>query len=68
MTAVETGLQSVIEKQNRIIEESVLTTRVTNALLLARAMGLDLAEPREAQKVLRYLRLVERYVRSDSDG
>lgn len=46
--------------------DTTLNLRVNNALLLAQAMGLDLTNPVDAQKVMSYLRTVERYVRSDS--
>lgn len=43
-----------------------LSVRVNSALLLAQAMGLNMTEPVDAQKVLRHLSLVEGYVRRDS--
>lgn len=47
--------------------DNTLSLRVNNALLLAQAMRLDMAEPLAAQRVLRHLSLVEQYVRSDTD-
>lgn len=63
--AVETGLSEEIERQTAAIEEGVLAARVSNALLLAQTMRVDITQPLEAQKVLRHLRSVEQYVRSD---
>jgi hypothetical protein len=47
--------------------DNALSVRVNNALLLAQAMGLDMTDPQQAQKVLRHLSLVEQYVGSDSN-
>jgi hypothetical protein len=47
--------------------ENALSVRVNSALLLAQAMNLDMTNPTDAQKVLRHLSLVEKYVRSDTD-
>ncbi|WP_157538621.1 MULTISPECIES: hypothetical protein [unclassified Nocardioides] len=37
------------------IDELIAAIKVTNALLLAQAMGLDITEPMDAAKVMRYL-------------
>lgn len=54
-----------IEEQNRLIEESTVAQRVTNALLLGEALGVDVTKPLELQKVLRYLSVIENAVRRD---
>lgn len=64
---VDTGLESVIEKQKKAAEDNTLATRVTNALLLAQAMKLNITEPLDRAKVLRHLKSVEHAVSSDSD-
>lgn len=53
--------------RDKVIRLEDADTRVTNALLLAQAMGLDMTDPIEARKVLRHLRSVEQWVTSDVD-
>lgn len=62
---VNAGLTELIADLNTKIEVATAASRVTNALLLAQRMGLDMAEPVAAGKVLRHLRTVERYVAQD---
>lgn len=62
---VDTGLGSEIEEQSIAIRDAAAAVRVANALLLAQSMGEDITEPQAAQKVLRHLELVERWVSSD---
>lgn len=64
---VETGLRALIEKENRMLEDNTLATRVTNALLLAQAMKLDITEPLDRAKMLRHLKSVEDAVKRDAD-
>lgn len=66
-TATLADLASALEQQNQRIEASIHASRVTNALLLAQAMRLDMTEPKDAQQVLRHLRMAERYVMGDSN-
>lgn len=63
---VETGLEAKIESLKAALDESTAAARVTNALILAQAMRADLTNPVDAQRVLRYLDSVEKYVRSGS--
>lgn len=63
---VETGLEAKIESLRVALDESTAAARVTNALILAQAMRADLTNPVDAQRVLRYLDSVEKYVGSDS--
>ena len=58
-----TGLADLTRK----IEAATAASRVTNALLLAQRMGLDVTDPVQAQKVMRHLVSVERNV-SESGG
>ena len=62
---VDTRLEEVIREQVTTAREGVKASRVTNALLLARAMNLDITKPRDAQRVLRHLRVITGQVESD---
>ena len=62
-----TELVQAVKEQNEAVRQSALATRVTNALLLAKAMNLDITQPLEAQKVLRHLSRIERHVGSGSN-
>lgn len=64
---VDTNLESAIQELTEKMEECALASRATSALLLAQKMGLDLAEPVQAQKVMRHLVLVEKYVGVSGD-
>lgn len=64
---VDTNLESAIQRLTERMEECALASRTTSALLLAQKMGVDLAEPVQAQKVMRHLALVEKYVGGSSD-
>lgn len=64
---VETNLESAIQRLTEKMEECGLASRTTSALLLAQKMGLDMAEPVQAQKVMRHLDLVEKYVGGSRD-
>lgn len=59
---VDTKLESAIESLIEKVKECALASRTTSALLLAQKMGLDMAEPVQAQKVMRHLVAVEKYV------
>lgn len=59
---VATELTELLEEHNRKVEQATAASRVTNALLLAQALGMDLTKPLEAQKVMRNLSAVEGYV------
>lgn len=59
---VATGLTELLEVHNEKVEGATAASRVTNALLLAQALGMDLTKPLEAQKVMRNLNAIEGYV------
>ena len=63
---VNTGLTELIADLTTKIEAATAASRVTNALLLAQRMGLDVTEPVQAQKVMRHLVSVERNVAESS--
>lgn len=63
---VNTGLADLIEKQVAASDKAARAARVVSAVLLANALGLDITKPLEAQRVLRHLESVERYVSSDA--
>ena len=64
---VETELEGLLEALAHQMEEVAVASRATSALLLADKMGLDLTEPRQAQKVMRHLDLVEKCVGGSRD-
>lgn len=59
---VNTGLTDLIEKQVSASEKSARASRVVSAVLLARELGVDITSPLDAQKVMRHLESVEKYV------
>lgn len=64
---VSAGLEEAIREQTEALRESVLAAKVTNALLVAQSLGLDMSEPHASQRVLRTLALVNKYVRTDTN-
>lgn len=63
---VETELEEFLEALAYEIQAATAASRVTNALLLAEKMHVDITNPLAAQKVLRHLESVERYVGGDA--
>lgn len=63
---IETNLEGLLEALTHAVEDATAATRVTNAILLADSrLSVDIREPLEAAKVMRYLDSVEKYVASD---
>lgn len=63
---VATNLEGLLEALAHALEDATETSRVTNAILLADRLGVNITEPLQAQKVIRHLESVETYVRSDA--
>lgn len=59
---VETELEGLLEALAHAVEDAEKASRVTNALLLAEKLGVNMTEPLAAQKVMRHLESVEKYV------
>ena len=63
---VETELEGLLEALAHAVGDATEASRVTNAVLLADRLGVNITEPLQAQKVMRHLESVEAYVRSDA--
>lgn len=63
---VETELEGLLEALAHAVENAREASRVTNAILLADRLGVNITEPLQAQKVMRHLASVEKYVGSDA--
>lgn len=59
---VETELEGLLEALAHAVEDAERASRVTNAILLAEKLGVDVTQPLQAQKVMRHLESVEKYV------